>query len=155
MQKKDWGIFVCLKLLRKHLRKRTHKESNLCFETGSNIFFITFPTVWKSSPPHRLPKIFSESSVPKHTIGTKRVLRRQWCLLGCSRAEMQLPLLVGLPVQKASPALTGLGLNFHVTAQFWWIMALDLCFLFMHRNMLRKGTGEMLEALSVSLWISL
>lgn len=30
MEEKDIGIFVCFKLLRKHLRKRKHTESDLC-----------------------------------------------------------------------------------------------------------------------------
>lgn len=30
MEEKDIGIFVCFKLLGKHLRKRKHTESDLC-----------------------------------------------------------------------------------------------------------------------------
>lgn len=123
-----------------------------CFETGSSFFFITFPAVWKSSPSKKWNIIF-KSLVPWVQCGYKPVVGAVE-FTRCSRPWPTSPMAL-------HPAfwskwcilltLTGLGLNFHLQAQFLWFMALILYFLFICRDVLRMGTGEMLVVLPVLL----
>lgn len=120
-----------------------------CFETGSSFFFITFPAVWKSFPSKKRKIIWS----PECSVDTNLLLG-QWSSLACSRPWSTSPMALHPAFWSkwcVLLTLTGLGLNFHLQAQFLWFMALILYFLFICRNVLRKGTGEILVVLPVLL----